>query len=75
MRETELIVKKKKYTIRTHNRSNLEIGSYFQKIEAELSDFLNQKIKLKISKNGKGKIEIPFDSENKLNEIIKILQS
>jgi hypothetical protein len=44
-------------------------------MEEELSTFFQQQIKLKISKNGKGKIEIPFQSEKKLDEIIKRLYS
>ena len=57
----------------TQKVSNLSI--HFQQIEKELSEFLQQKIKLKISKSGKGTIEIPFESEKKLDEIIQILQS
>tara|TARA_Y100001968_G_C19425304_1_gene754020 strand:+ start:1123 stop:1986 length:864 start_codon:yes stop_codon:yes gene_type:complete len=74
VRDTELIVKQNKNRIRKDNTNQI-LGTHFQKIETELSEFLNQKIKLTVSKNGKGKIEIPFESETKLNEIIKILQS
>jgi len=75
VRDTELIVKQSKNSIQKYSNHHQILGTYFQKIEEDLSDFLNQKIKLKISKNGKGKIEIPFESEKKLDEIIKILQS
>ena len=53
-----------------HNLSN-----HHQKIEDNLTSFFNEKIKLKILKNGNGKIEIPFSSEKKLDEIIKLLYS
>ena len=76
VRETELIVKNHKLIrIKKQLKNPIRLSIYFQKVEEELSEFLNQKVKLKISKNGKGKIEIPFQSENKLDEIIKILQS
>ena len=44
-------------------------------MENNLSTFFNKKVSLKIKKNGSGKIEIPFNSEENLNEIIKILYS
>jgi len=47
----------------------------FQEIEDKLSDFLDKKINLKILKGGRGKIEILFESEKQLDEIIKLLQS
>jgi len=76
VRETEFVVKN--HTTPTHQETkykNQVLSIYFQKIEKELSEFLNQNVKLKISKNGKGKIEIPFSSEKKLDDIIQILQS
>ena len=64
VRETETIVKKNNLTNRKKlfQKTNI-LSTEFQKIETELSDFFNQKVKLKISKNGTGKIEIPFQSE------------
>lgn len=76
VRETENIVRTNKLTNSTRSVQNHDIlSSEFKKIEKELSEFFQQSIKLKISKNGKGKIEIPFQSEKKLDEIIKILYS
>ena len=76
VRETESIVKNNKLnTNKTSLHTNKILSSTFQKIEEELSLFFNQQIKLKISKNGKGKIEIPFKSETRLDEIIKKLYS
>ena len=56
-------------------QSNDVLSSEFKKIEKDLSEFFQQRIKIKISKNGKGKIEIPFQSEKTLDELIKILYS
>ena len=76
VRETETIVKNQKpETSKKDTKTKTPLSIYYQNIEGNLSDIFNQKIRLKISKNGKGKIEIPFKSEKKLNEIIQLLQS
>ena len=76
VRDTEKIVKKNRViTISKYTQKVSNLSIHFQQIEKELSEFLQQKIKLKISKSGKGTIEIPFESEKKLDEIIQILQS
>ena len=76
VRDTEKIVKKNKMiTISKYTQKVSNLSIHFQQIEKELSEFLQQKIKLKISKSGKGTIQIPFESEKKLDEIIQILQS
>ena len=76
VRDTEQIVKNnksivsKKRLIQENNLSN-----HHKKIEDNLSSFFNEEIKLKILKNGNGKIEIPFGSEKKLDEIVQLLYS
>jgi len=76
VRDTEVIVKNTKLTSTLNKVQNrISLSNHYQKIENTLSTFFNQNVKLRISKNGKGKIEIPFSSENKLDEIIKLLQS
>ena len=76
VRETELITKNQKQTPNTKKQIiNTKLTSHFKQLEEQLTVFFDQNVKLKVFKNGKGKIEIPFNSENKLNEIIKLLQS
>ena len=76
VRDTELIAKTNKLDSSEKNQKYQHpLSRNFQQIEEELSAFFNQKIKLKILRNGTGKIEIPFKSEKKLDEIIKLLQS
>jgi len=76
VRDTELIAKTNKLDSSEKNQKyKYALSTNFQQIEAELTAFFNQKIKLKILRNGTGKIEIPFKSEKKLDEIIKLLQS
>ncbi len=75
VRETEFITKNQKQTPNTKKQINTKLTSNFKQLEEQLTVFFDQNVKLKVFKNGKGKIEIPFNSENKLNEIIKLLQS
>jgi len=76
VRDTESIVKNQKSnTSKKDVKTKTQLSLYYQNIEKNLADFFNQEIRLKVSKNGKGKIEIPFKSEKKLNEIIQLLQS
>ena len=76
VRETESIVKNNKLNQQKRFlKTQKTLSSEFKKIEEELSDFFSQRIKLTISKYGKGKIEIPFESEKNLDEIIKTLYS
>ena len=76
VRETELLTRNQKEgnKIITKTPQNI-LSSNLKKVESQLSIFFNQKIKLKMFKNGKGTIEVPFNSEKKLDEIIKLLQS
>ena len=77
VRDTEAIVKNQnpKTAKKDLKTNNTQLSLYYQNIEKDLTDFFNQEIRLKVSKSGKGKIEIPFKSEKKLNEIIQLLQS
>ena len=75
VRETELIVKENRTNQIIQNKYSSKLSTHFQEIENSLSDFLNKKINLKILKGGRGKIEILFESEKQLDEIIKLLQS
>jgi len=75
VRETEIIIQKKKIRLVKETRSTKTLSNYHSQIEENLSIFFNEKIKLKMRKNGQGTIEIPFKSEKKLNEIIQLLQS
>ena len=76
VRDTELLVKKhKSLSYRKEYKSKSVLPNHYEKIQKNLSDFFHEEVNLKIAKNGKGKIEIPFSSEKKLNEIIQLLQS
>ena len=75
VRDAEKIVKNNKLTVSKTRLTDNNLSIHYKKIENNLSDFFNEEIKLKILKNGNGKIEIPFKSEKKLDEIIQLLYS
>ena len=76
VRDTEQLVKShKNLSYKKEYKSKNVLSNHYEKIRNNLSDFFNEEVNLKIAKNGKGKIEIPFASEKKLNEIIQLLQS
>ena len=76
VRETEKISRQKNIrTKKTLKTFNINLSNNFLKMENNLSTFFNKKVSLRIKKNGSGRIEIPFNSEKNLNEIIKILYS
>ena len=51
-----------------------EVPKYIKKGVKEFSDYFGHKIDVKVSKNGKGKITIPFHSEEDFNRIKKLVQ-
>jgi ParB family chromosome partitioning protein len=74
VRDTEALVKTyqtdKKITIPTKQ----ELPKYIKKGAKEFSEYFGHKIGVKVSKNGKGNISIPFHSEEDFNRIIKLVK-
>ena len=76
VREIEQIVKDfgdSSYTKTTRNRSKTLPSFEHQKLANDLTNKLGKDVKLKVSKNGKGKIEIPFNSNDDLHNLISQL--
>ncbi|WP_027125527.1 ParB/RepB/Spo0J family partition protein [Gelidibacter mesophilus] len=75
VRDTEALVKN------YHNKSDhkvdkkSELPSYVKNSVKEFSEYFGHKISVKVSKNGKGSISIPFHSEEDFNRIKKLVQS
>ena len=74
VRDIEQIVKdfgeigyKKTFRLRTKNLPSFE----HQKLANDISHKLGSEVKLKVNKSGKGKLEIPFKTEEELQAIIK----
>jgi ParB family chromosome partitioning protein len=51
----------------------LPISSEYQKLQRELTSKFSTRVKLKVSENGKGAIEIPFGSQDDLSRILELL--
>lgn len=75
VRDTENLVKE--YHGRTESGSSrkVETPEYVQEGAKEFSEFFGHKIKIRVSKNGKGSINIPFHSEEDFNRIKKLIES
>lgn len=76
VRETEALVKKyqeslKPKTTKT-NSSSFDVNDTDKK---SFNDFFGAKVDVKIAGNGKGKITIPFHSEEDFNRILKLINS
>lgn len=66
----------KQQTTKTRKKTALKtsgISTEYQALQQHLEDFFTAKIVLQRNKNGKGKITIPFSSDNDLERIIDIL--
>ncbi len=78
VRDTEALVKNyhttNKVTVPQKEESE-ELPKYIKKGIKEFSEYFGQKISVKVSKNGKGNITIPFHSEEDFNRIKKLVQS
>ena len=76
VREIEQIVKDfgdSSYTKTFRNRSKTLPSFEHQKLANDISNKFGKDVKLKVSKSGKGKIEIPFNSNDDLHHIISQL--
>jgi len=76
VREVEQIVKdfgNTKYTKTSRNRTKTLISFEFQKLSNQLSHKLDKDVRFKISKSGKGKIEILFNNNEDLQDLINKL--
>ena len=70
VRETELLVQKIKKGKATLSIKNPKPKAFTEATE-ELNNYLRSSVSIKANKSGKGTIQIPFDSEENLKEIIK----
>ena len=75
VRQTESLVKnvKEGRPIETESQKK-EIPDVVEKNLKDLNEFFGHKIDIKVARRGKGKIVIPFDSEEDFNRIKKLLQ-
>jgi ParB family chromosome partitioning protein len=74
VRETENLVRNYKDGTETTKPVKEELPKFVKKGVKEFSEYFGHKIDVKVSKNGKGKITIPFHSEEDFNRIKKLVQ-
>ncbi len=80
VRATEDLVRdyqkeKKIPNLKTAVAEEVEIPQFIKKGTKHISEYFGQKIDVKLSKNGSGKITIPFHSEEDFNRIQKLVKS
>lgn len=75
VRQTESAVKNlKNGDTQISNDSEISVPKFVKKGVKSLSDFFGHKVDISVSKKNKGKIVIPFHSEEDFNRIKKLLQ-
>lgn len=76
VRETEELVRKFNSTnqVIVTKTVSQELPKYIKKGLKDISEYFGHKIDVKVSNNGKGKIIIPFHSEEDFNRIKKLVQ-
>ena len=75
VRATEQLVKSYHEPLVKKAVNNSELPKFVRKGIKEFSEYFGHKIGVKISKNGKGQITIPFHSEEDFNRIKKLVES
>ena len=78
VRDTEALVKNYHSTSKVElptKQEPEELPKFIKKGVKEFSEYFGHKISVKVSKNGKGSITIPFHSEEDFNRIKKLVQS
>lgn len=75
VRATEQLVKNYHNPITIKGSESQEHPKFVKKGIKEFSEYFGHKIGVKLSKNGKGQITIPFHSEEDFNRIKKLVQS
>lgn len=74
VRETESLVKELKNGGRKKTVSKPTLPVNYRKGIKEFTDYLGTKVEVKVQKNGKGKLTIPFSSEEDFNRIKMLIQ-
>jgi len=75
VRQTEALVKNFQNPDSAQTGTETQLPKYIRKGVKEFSEYFGHKIDVKVSKNGRGKITIPFHSEEDFNRIKKLLRS
>ncbi|MFC4636537.1 ParB/RepB/Spo0J family partition protein [Dokdonia ponticola] len=74
VRQTEALVKNYHTTSETQLPKEQGTPEFIQKGAKEFANYFGAKVDVKVSKNGRGKITIPFSSEEDFNRIQKLIE-
>jgi ParB family chromosome partitioning protein len=74
VRDTEALVRNFQSDSSIKPKKKTELPKYIKKGVKDFSEYFGHKIEVKVSKNGKGNINIPFHSEEDFNRIIKLIK-
>jgi ParB family chromosome partitioning protein len=74
VRQTEDLVRNKKGNKVISAPKKEDLPKYIKKGIKEISEYFGHKINVKVSKNGRGTVTIPFHSEEEFNRIKKLAQ-
>ncbi|GGG27558.1 chromosome partitioning protein ParB [Dokdonia pacifica] len=74
VRQTEALVKNYHATSETQLPKKQDTPEFIQKGNKEFADYFGAKVDIKVSKNGRGKITIPFSSEEDFNRLQKLIK-
>lgn len=76
VRETETLVKNYQESLKPKVASKAKAASFVfaEEEQKEITNYFGTKVDVKIAGNGKGKITIPFHSEEDFNRIIKLIK-
>ena len=75
VRETEALVRQYQNQGEPKDTEKQELPKYIKKGVKEFAEYFGHKIVVRVSKDGTGKITIPFHSEEDFNRITKLVQS
>jgi ParB family chromosome partitioning protein len=76
VRETEALVKNYQDSLKPKSATKVKTTNFIIPTEANkvITDYFGTKVEVKVAGNGKGKISIPFHSEEDFNRIIKLIK-
>lgn len=74
VRQTEAIVKNYRNTASTELPKTPETPIFIKEGNKDFAEYFGAKVDIKVSKNGRGKITIPFSSEEDFNRLQKLIK-
>jgi ParB family chromosome partitioning protein len=75
VRQTEKLIRTYHKTKEITPPKKYELSGVMKKELSEISNYLGHKINVRVSESGKGKITIPFDSEEDFDRIVKLIRN